>query len=296
MKFPDVKQYQDYSSYFGDFLAVNRLNDKGFSLRTFASAIGWPHALLRDLAQGAKRLSVLRALEFSKLANFDLFDTDWLVHLALGDNEEVMIRTYFKKQLQKKSMGPAQRDEHKNAVVLRDARCLAVYCLLASGRKRPAAKELMDALYTFDIDESTVTAIIDSLIDDGLIEEKHGEISVADREIFFREDPNPEDSRSIAAVELHQQFAGSLMKFLGQMQRPRLIVGGYALLDDERFKDLREKGMMWVRSLENCSAELFNAPTEQGCLYDGDRKMFQYGLVLFPLVDARGNGDKNAME
>lgn len=99
MQCPNVANYIECQSYFNDFYELNKNKGNPASFRTLAKHIGWPYSFLSDLIHGRKTLTVPRALEFAKFANFNLVETERLIYMSLHSSSVNEVKSFFSDKL-----------------------------------------------------------------------------------------------------------------------------------------------------------------------------------------------------
>lgn len=90
-KIPNLKSFRNAKDFFAEFYQINQPH---LSHRSFSAEIDWPVSLLGDMIQGRKKLTVNRALEFSKFANLNSVQSEYLLMLCLKEVNNEGVQSY----------------------------------------------------------------------------------------------------------------------------------------------------------------------------------------------------------
>lgn len=276
--FPALVEYTSYRSYFQDFLKVNETN-KSFSQRMVAKRLNWPISYISDLLANRKRLSVLRALQFAKLAKFDSFDTErFITLLFLTDNDEV-VRNYFDNQLKaKQNHAPQKNSEISNKLFL-SLELVAVYDVLRWAKHSLSAKDIKRLLITFpDLTEQRIQDIMNDLVRFKLAQyNSSGKLTILIQNVYLDEAFSPDNHEDLTRI--HQEYTSNLQRSLCRQTKPRLLLSGFVNLPTERFDEIKSKFLILRNSLIEIEKE-----------FDSTRKdfegvLFQFDLNMFPIIE-----------
>jgi hypothetical protein len=118
MKILNIQNYQDYKSYFRDFLLENKTFDPKFSHRSFAKRLNWPVSLVNDVISERKSLTLSRCLEFCTFATFSEEQTRYFLFLCLMNHPNERLRNFVERDLLQAEVPDSHAIRHRGVVTL----------------------------------------------------------------------------------------------------------------------------------------------------------------------------------
>jgi hypothetical protein len=98
LRVPRVGNYISAADFFKDLCVFNK-DQPGFTFRKFAQDFSWPISYLGDLAGHRKPLTISRALEFSTICGWNIYETERLVAIALAGSDNGKLHQFFSDKL-----------------------------------------------------------------------------------------------------------------------------------------------------------------------------------------------------
>lgn len=293
MEYPKLSEYIDCKSYFQDFYKINKDTGGPASYRFLAKKLDWPISYLNDLIHGRRNLTISRALEFAKFANFDVVNSERLIYMSLKDSNVKEIQEHFSAKLDKECKQdryvgletpfygldddyPTSNDEIKNDLAA--SALLKLFVWSQGSIKKDLIPKL---LYTFDelkdlknIDEKLVKLERNGNIKLlSSVDESQVEVEILKPTIHFA--LNKEN------ISQFSVFSENTVRILHSPSVAGFFNAGFVNIRKNRLLEVRSKiGMFrnWLLEIEKEASEDFTQDSYH-CL------LFQYDLNISCLFD-----------
>lgn len=280
MLFPKIAQYSNDVTYFKSFVVQNKEASTSFSYRMFAKRIMWPHSYLSEIINERKSLSVHRAIEFSRFAKFDVFDTERLIYFSLQKNENKGVKDYFQQKIRSKQENQCHQENDVSKTIFLDMKLLAIFGLLTYMIKYEISyQDASDMLFTFpDLDVDDIENAMFKLEEMNIIKKSGKKFEFLKRSLFAHDELSEIDDIS---DQIHIKYAENFIRFCQNRKGPGMYSGGFVHLPKNRIDEISDKIYM-IRDL----IYKFTKEVDQG--KDVDLKnylLFQFDLNLFPIMD-----------
>lgn len=99
--FPSVLGYSSVPEYFTHFKKINI--HPGLGYRQLVSIIKWPVGYLDDVAKNRRQLTIERAIQFGTQAEFNNFEINRLIFMALSEVNKKQTSSYFRRVLEQEN-------------------------------------------------------------------------------------------------------------------------------------------------------------------------------------------------
>ncbi|MCM2282018.1 MAG: hypothetical protein NDI61_09250 [Bdellovibrionaceae bacterium] len=290
MKIPDIKKATSVAVFFTEFYQLNRNADE-FSYRRFADLVNWPHSYLNDLMSGRKPLTVMRALEFAKFAQFNSVETERLIVMSFGSSENPHVRSHFQSWLNSamslnSKNSPAVNVEELDPVdevavdpeFYKDFSLIALYTLIQWGHGQLRLDELGQMLIGFpEFRNEAVLRDKLSLLDKAGLIKKSGERidAIGARNLIGSLDPLAE-ARSIVET-LDRTLSVQDLRGMAQF--------GFVILPVDKLEEMSDRLCAFANWLLKNSEGVVSS-----CEKRNDRLIIRYDLFLTHALDLRKLG------
>ncbi|MDO9181495.1 MAG: hypothetical protein Q7U04_03760 [Bacteriovorax sp.] len=301
MEYPKIVDYENCVSYLQKFIEINHEAGVPISYRFIATKLNWPISYLNDVLHGRRTLTLTRALEFARFANFDLIETERLIFMTLKDSTKGNIQDYFSEKLEKECNSDSYSNSEKNYAGIADdfketieelkgdLGASSLLKLLTWSKGKINRKKIPKLLYTFS--EFYDPKIIDNKID---LLEKNGNIKIItnktsdDIEVKILK---PVINFIVTKENVFHiaQFADNMGRILRDQKVSGIFNSGFITINKSKFNEVRQK----LYSVRNWLMEIEKEAlaAEKGGL--DEALIFQYDINLAALIDYRELGIEN---
>jgi len=274
MKTPQISDYNDYREYLKDFIELNKQTSPKYSFRYFANKLSWPISLISDVINKRKNLSVSRAIEFSKFAKFDEFQTERLIYLSIIESASPKAEIYLSDLLNSKS-DTNEITSKTSSKEFQDLELIAVYDYLKMKGQINPLLDIKKDLYTFNISEQRIKQIIEKLIKNSIIElQENNTIKIIKESPFLKDDKGKQTDQT--GMIIHSNYAKNVQSFLQNPQRPFSLNSGFICIKQSNYENVLRRTL----AFRNWLLKQDTSPAQS----DKDQlKLYQFDINIFPI-------------
>jgi hypothetical protein len=294
MKYPIIFDYQECMTYLKDFYELNKTLSSSVSYRSLAFDLKWPNSYLNDIILGRKNLTLPRALEFAKFANFNLLETERLICMAMVSSGTFEVQNYFVNKLAKEhnSDSYTQNPEKNYASNIDDLQetieelrgdiaASAILKLLVWSKGSIELKKIPKILFSFP--ELSDFKIVNEKIDK-LVKNKNIKILSSDSKEILKVEILKSAIYFMITKETASMIAGfpeNVARILNHEKVTGVFNLGFLVINKNRSKEIRLK----INELRNWMLEVEKEALEDDRLVLTDTLLFQYDINLVPIID-----------
>lgn len=234
---PSIFKFSDSSTYFKEFIDANKkLNYSG---RKLSTDLNWPISYMIDMVKKRKPLSLLRAGEFAKFANFGPLELERIIWIALNETGDEATKCFFQNKLNINPdlvLTPKQNFHFSSE---EDYFYTTLVCqTIIYKKQKMTAQEIFDILKLPHLEIKKIENSLQIISQNNLISWNEETLSYHPAVNLEYDNHNIHDPSPYQGIKIHEYATRNFLDFINNPRTPSAYITGCSLISKEQFMPL----------------------------------------------------------
>jgi len=273
---PSIFKFSDSSTYFKEFIDTNKkLNNSG---RQLSARLNWPISYMIDMVKKRKPLSLLRAGEFAKFADFGPLELERIIWIALNETGDDATKCFFQNKLNinpdlvltpKQNFSFSSEEEYFYTSLV----CQTIIYK----KQKLTAEEIFNLLKLPHLEISKIQHALEVITNNNLIKWDEEKTSYQPTVNLEYDNHNMRDSSPYQGIKIHEYSAKNFLDFINSPRTPSAYITGISLMSKEQFMPVA----MQLFHLKNLIAQM----SQENIAHSKENlRLMQFDLNLFTIA------------